>query len=345
MLPKLLLAAAVAAVVLPASAGAAITRTSVLTPGDPHYRAVHDPEQGGRQRRRERDDRRRRRRPRRHRLRRRRAQAQRRRRQGRALRAPGSPSARSARANAPSARCRTSCARRTCRPSTVRARRSRASTPRRRSSEAAVRDYVVETGPAPAQRRRGEGAPHRRLGARGRDQGRRGRRPRRLPRRGRPAAEIEGRPAAPGGYEGVHATVHVDERTNDVTVTETEPVVTCDEKCLTVHDTGVKLVRTVTFTEHHAVSEVRDQWVSTDGRPHRIRLTALHGTPALWRFPGTAGVRGVQARPERAGERPRHDPDPERHGLAHASTPRRPPSASRTPTCSRTRWTSRRRAP
>ncbi len=38
MLPKLLLAAAVAAVVAPASADAAITRTSVLTPGDPHYR-------------------------------------------------------------------------------------------------------------------------------------------------------------------------------------------------------------------------------------------------------------------------------------------------------------------
>ena len=38
MLPKLLLAAAVAAVVAPASADAAVTRTSVLTPGDPHYR-------------------------------------------------------------------------------------------------------------------------------------------------------------------------------------------------------------------------------------------------------------------------------------------------------------------
>ena len=98
-----------------------------------------------------------------------------------------------------------------------------------------------------------------------------------------------------------------------MTVTETEPLVTCDDKCLTVHDTGVKLVRTVTFTEHHAVSEVRDQWITTDGRPHRIRLT--HCT-ARHRSGGSRerGVHGVQARPERAGERTWHDPDPGRLG-------------------------------
>ena len=59
MLPKPLVAAALAAAILPASAGAAITRTSVLTPADPHYRVYTIQNKDSRHRRRERDDRRR----------------------------------------------------------------------------------------------------------------------------------------------------------------------------------------------------------------------------------------------------------------------------------------------
>ncbi|WP_028062272.1 hypothetical protein [Solirubrobacter soli] len=103
-----------------------------------------------------------------------------------------------------------------------------------------------------------------------------------------PLIDQDGRPLAPVGYEGVEAKVRLDPHTNDVTVTETEKIVTCQDKCLGVTDTGVRLVRTIAFTEHHAVADVRDQWVSSDGRPHRIRITHLHGaTKTLWRFPGS----------------------------------------------------------
>ena len=76
----------------------------------------------------------------------------------------------------------------------------------------------------------------------------------------------------------------------------------CDGKCANVLDTGVRLVRTIAFTEHHAVAEVRDQWVSTDGRPHTLRLAYTHAAAAgraraatlavaLPRQPGVPAVR------------------------------------------------------
>lgn len=286
MLPKLLLAAAVAAVVAPASAGAAVTRTSVLTPGDPHYRLytiqnkeadtvdvsgmtdgaagdlvdiVCDDVELKR---------------------------------NVAVDKAGRFATRIALSAFRSRECTIRALPNKLRPKDVQPFDGPRAAITRFNPEAQVvggrvRDYAVETGPA---RLSGAGAK-----ALGTDVWELASAIKAVAVDGRdaylaadvPLLEIEGRPAAPGGYEGVHATVHVDERTNDVTVTETEPVVTCDEKCLTVHDTGVKLVRTVAFTEHHAVSDVRDQWVTTDGRPHRVRLTALHGSPALWRFPGT----------------------------------------------------------
>jgi glucodextranase-like protein len=294
VLPKLLLAAAVAAVVTPAAADAAITRSSVLTPAGPHYRLytiqnkeVDAVDVSGMTDgfpgdlvdivcddvALKRDV---------------------------AVDEAGRFAARIALAAFPTRECTIRALPYKLRPKDVRAfdgpraaitrfNPELAVVPVREGRELAVRDYAVETGPA---RLNGAGAK-----ALGTDVWQLAGAIKAVTVDGRdadlaadvPLLEIEGRPAAPGGYAGVHATVRVDERTNEVTVTETEPVVTCDDKCLTVDDTGVALVRTVAFTEHHAVSEVRDQWISTDGRAHRIRLVALHGTPSLWRFPGSAG--------------------------------------------------------
>ena len=80
----------------------------------------------------------------------------------------------------------------------------------------------------------------------------------------------------------------------------------CDGKCAHC-STPASLVRTIDFTEHHAVADVRDQWLSSDGRPHALRLAYTHAAAqaalaqqrSLWRFPGNPAFLPLRARPER----------------------------------------------
>ena len=106
------------------------------------------------------------------------------------------------------------------------------------------------------------------------------------------------RPAAPEGYDGVQATLTLDERTGGVVVVESQRIVRCagtdaprppQEFCREVLGTGVRLERTITFTDDHTLVDVQDRWIATDGQPHRLRAVYTHGAKAerpLWRFAG-----------------------------------------------------------
>lgn len=104
---------------------------------------------------------------------------------------------------------------------------------------------------------------------------------------------------APGGFAGISVSATLDERTGRVTVNESAPVVRCNRwdrveppatDCRSVLDTGVRHERAVTFDAEHAVVDVEERWISTDGSPHRVRLAYAHDADEndrpLWRFPG-----------------------------------------------------------
>jgi glucodextranase-like protein len=108
---------------------------------------------------------------------------------------------------------------------------------------------------------------------------------------------------APEGFAGVRSSVRHDPRTGAVTITESQPLQRCPrieneetpdaDNCAFVVDTGVRLERTIALTAAHAVADIRDRWVSADGRSHAVgaRYRALAPAkiaPPLWRFPGEA---------------------------------------------------------
>ena len=108
---------------------------------------------------------------------------------------------------------------------------------------------------------------------------------------------------APEGFAGVLSSVRHDPKTGAVTIAESQPLQRCarianeetpaPENCSTVINTGVRLERTIVLTAAHAVADIRDRWVSTDGRAHTVGAfyTALAPAkigPPLWRFPGDA---------------------------------------------------------
>ena len=108
---------------------------------------------------------------------------------------------------------------------------------------------------------------------------------------------------APEGFAGVLSSVRQDPKTGAVTITESQPLQRCarianeetpaPENCSSVINTGVRLERTVALTAAHAVADIRDRWVSSDGRAHAVGAfyTALAPAkiePPLWRFPGDA---------------------------------------------------------
>jgi hypothetical protein len=119
-----------------------------------------------------------------------------------------------------------------------------------------------------------------------------------------PLYRFEGeRPAAPAGFDGVQATLTLDERTGGVVVVESQRIVRCagtdaprppQEFCREVLGTGVRLERTITFTDEHRLVDVQDRWIATDGQPHRLRAVYSNGVKAerpLWRLAGEAAFR------------------------------------------------------
>ena len=103
-----------------------------------------------------------------------------------------------------------------------------------------------------------------------------------------PRVNVEGRPYAPRGFDGVQAKVEVDPATGAVTIVELARALRCDENCAAVIDTGVRLERTITLGNEHAHADVRDRWASADGAAHVVRVEYSHGAGAeRWRFPGT----------------------------------------------------------
>jgi len=109
----------------------------------------------------------------------------------------------------------------------------------------------------------------------------------------------EERPTAPEGFDGLEVELTLDERTGRVTVEESQRILRCNRwdrtqprpvDCTSVLDTGVRLERTITFDAEHAIADVDDRWISTDGQAHRLRLAYEHDADEsdrpLWRFPG-----------------------------------------------------------
>ena len=115
-----------------------------------------------------------------------------------------------------------------------------------------------------------------------------------------------GMDTAPAGFEGLQSSVTLDPGSGAIAIRESQRVFRCDgtdeerpaeEDCGTVLDTGIRLERTLDLTREHSIADVRDRWVSSDGRPHQIllRYTERAQEPAkaveeapLWRFPGDA---------------------------------------------------------
>ena len=128
------------------------------------------------------------------------------------------------------------------------------------------------------------------------------------------------RPAAPEGYDGVQATLTLDERTGGVVVVESQRIVRCagtdaprppQEFCREVLGTGVRLERTITFTDDHTLVDVQDRWIATDGQPHRLRAVYTNGAKAerpLWRFAGEPAFKPRTLSRGRRPERPRQPP-------------------------------------
>jgi hypothetical protein len=115
------------------------------------------------------------------------------------------------------------------------------------------------------------------------------------------------RAKAPAGFEGLHASVSLDEATGALAISESQRIFRCDgtdsakpteEECGTVLDTGIRLERTISLTREHSIADIRDHWVSSDGRPHHV-LTRYGvktqevkaAEDPLWRFPGDAAFR------------------------------------------------------
>jgi hypothetical protein len=115
------------------------------------------------------------------------------------------------------------------------------------------------------------------------------------------------RATAPAGFEGLQASVSLDEATGALAISESQRIFHCDgtdsakpteEECGTVLDTGIRLERTISLTREHSIADVRDRWVSSDGRPHyvlarySVRMNEVKAVDdPLWRFPGDAAFR------------------------------------------------------
>ncbi|EHN09381.1 putativeglycinee rich protein [Patulibacter medicamentivorans] len=110
------------------------------------------------------------------------------------------------------------------------------------------------------------------------------------------AVRVDGRPAllpgavprlrgrAPRGFAGVDAHAEVAPRSGRVTVTTVSPLARCDGDaalggCGRLAEAGVRLERTVTVTG--ATADVRDRWVATDQRPHRVEVSVVHPATML----------------------------------------------------------------
>ncbi|MDW5598442.1 hypothetical protein VSS74_29045 [Conexibacter stalactiti] len=104
--------------------------------------------------------------------------------------------------------------------------------------------------------------------------------------------------SAPAGYTGVQSAVTVDPQSGDVTVLESVPIVHCSgtdrpdplpAECMSVRPSGIRHERTYRFTREHRVIAVRDSWISSDERAHRVRVVMTHSAltdpPSLWRLP------------------------------------------------------------
>jgi hypothetical protein len=117
-----------------------------------------------------------------------------------------------------------------------------------------------------------------------------------------------GQATAPAGFEGLQTSVTLDESTGALAVSETQRIFRCEgtdserpteEECGTVLDTGIRLERTVALTREHSIADVRDRWVSSDGRPHqvaakytvKVQEERKAAEDPLWRFPGDAAFR------------------------------------------------------
>jgi glucodextranase-like protein len=114
-------------------------------------------------------------------------------------------------------------------------------------------------------------------------------------------------PTAPAGFESLQATVTLDEASGAISTSESQRIFRCDgtdderpqeEDCRTVLDTGIRLERTVALGREHSIADVRDRWVSTDGRAHQVQVRysvkeqdAKAAEDPLWRFPGDAAFR------------------------------------------------------
>jgi hypothetical protein len=115
------------------------------------------------------------------------------------------------------------------------------------------------------------------------------------------------RALAPTGFEGLQADVSLDQATGALAISESQRIVRCngtdsarptEEECGAVLDTGIRLERTISLTREHSIADIRDRWVSSDGRAHAV--LARYGIKEqdvkaaedpLWRFPGDAAYR------------------------------------------------------
>ena len=112
--------------------------------------------------------------------------------------------------------------------------------------------------------------------------------------------------STPAGFEGLQSNVALDPATGALTVSESQRIFRCDrtdderpeeEDCASVLDTGIRHERTITLTRQHSVADVRDRWISSDGRPHQIvaQYSAMSQEAKAeapeWRFPGDTAFR------------------------------------------------------
>ena len=93
---------------------------------------------------------------------------------------------------------------------------------------------------------------------------------------------------APAGFDGIEVELDARRADRSRDVEESQRILRCDRWDRPSHgrrtaprcsDTGVRLERTITFDAEHAIADVTDRWISTDGRAHRpaARLRARRG--------------------------------------------------------------------
>ncbi|MCW3065323.1 MAG: Ig-like protein [Solirubrobacterales bacterium] len=110
----------------------------------------------------------------------------------------------------------------------------------------------------------------------------------------------------PPGYEPLASDVQVSPTTGDVKITESTPLYICpggafpgtdSSNCPTLEKTGVRFDRTILQQQDGLVIRVSDNYVSTDGNVHQVKLhyynNAYLANGPMWQLAGEQGYGGV----------------------------------------------------